>query len=272
MSLPELLDRERAKCAADEKKSLSLLAEKRREAVSPDLVKWLLAIAAPTPTEELLMAMYEWSCGDMGQENMVFDPQQDWTGGDPQVAVDLCSQISGIVELKTASARTVELGWVTQVTEEENADQYYAECSVQWGHLNAWIRRVLDWDRQPRKRLAALLLIAGGRVPDVFSPFTTPLDKTETPPTEQELYDLLHEYPQFTDIKLKACRPRQLTREMERYHRAQIQSAVAHWQLRARIFLGLELSGAREAVVKTKKPELLNLLDGTHLEEDSQDE
>lgn len=272
MSLRELLEK-KFKFAADEKESPSLLAEKRQQAVSPGLVKWLLSIAAPTPAEELMLAMLEWNGGDMGQNEMVFDPQQDWTGGDPQVAVDLCRQIDGMVTVKTVSPREVEIWLATTVTEEENESQYYQEFAKQQEYLHDWIRKALEWDRHPRKRLAGLLVMAGGRVPDIFSPMTTYLEKTDIPPTEQDLYDLLHEYPRFTDVKLQVCRSHKLTKTMERYDRAQVQSAVAQWQLAVQARLVRELSGGRKPVV-VARPGLRELLEGSHLdlEEDSQDE
>jgi hypothetical protein len=259
----------KTKLAADR---LSLLAEKRQQAI-PGVVSWLLPIAATTPEEEFLLAMFEWDCGDMGQVTRVFDPKQDWTGGDYKVAVKVCNQIANLVKIKQATPDRVSIYYVTQTKEKDNEEAHWKECDKQLVLLRDWIRKKLDWDRNPRKRAAALLLMAGGRVPDVYSPVSTYLESGEIPPTERELYDLLHEYPQFTDIKLQVCRSFKLNRFMEKYDRKQVQSAVAQWQLRARVFVAAELGdGKNPAMLVT--PAFLALLDEAELtmEEDTPDE
>lgn len=252
--------------------SLSLLAEKRQQAVD-GLVPWLLPIAATTPEEEFLLAMFEWDCGDMGQVTRVFDPKQDWTGGDCMVAVKACFQLNNLVKIKKASPRKVVIYYVTQTSEEKDEEAHWKECDKQLVLLRDWIRKKLGWDLNPRKRAAALLLMAGGRVPDVYSPVSTYLETGEIPPTEQELYDLLHEYPKFNEIKLQVCRSFKLNRFMEKYDRQQVQSAVAQWQLRARVFVMAELGdGKNPAMLVT--PAFLALLDEAELtmEEDTPDE
>lgn len=250
----------KTKLAADR---LSLLAEKRQQAI-PGVVSWLLPIAATTPEEEFLLAMFEWRCGDMGQVTRVFDPKQDWTGGDYMVAVKMCFQMTGLVKIKKASPRQVAIYYVTQTTEEKDEEAHWKECDKQLWLLRDWIRKALGWDRNPRKRAAALLLMAGGRVPDVYSPVSTYLEPDEIPPTEQELYDLLHEYPKFNEIKLKVCRSFKLTQFLAAYDRKQVQSAVAQWQLRARVFVAAELGdGKNPAMLVT--PAFLELLNEASL-------
>jgi hypothetical protein len=256
----------KTKLAAD---SLSLLAEKRQQAI-PGVVSWLLPIAAPTPEEEFLLAMFEWRCGDMGQVTRVFDPKQDWTGGDYKVAVKMCAQIADLVKLKKATPDCVSIYYVTKTREKDDERAHWKECDKQLVLLRDWIRKKLDWDKNPRKRAAALLLMAGGRVPEVYSPASTYLESGEIPPTEQELYDLLNEYPKFTEIKLETCKSLKLTRFMEQYDRRQVRSAVAQWQLRARVFVVAELSdGKNPAMLVT--PEFLSLMDEADLmmEEDT---
>ena len=112
------------------------------------------------------------------------------------------------------------------VTDQETeADEEEDEWDQQFRALHKYAEEKLCWSTDPERRAAALLFLAHGLIPDVFSPYGY---RGET--TAQELWNVVHQYPGFTQIAALVQKRSKLDRWYERMDKYTIRVIISTWE------------------------------------------